>query len=495
MARRWVAVAAAVMLLAPGCSRAEDTVQDDAEAFAAALEKGSLQRLTFAEGTPQQARTWWNRVREGMGRSDLAVHVTSVEEPEDDRAGATLRHTWTLEGVAKAKWTYETIVRFVRRGDTWAIDLSPEAVVPGLAKGERLDLTAITPERGDIVGAGGEPLVTERPVVRFGIDKTLVDASRAAASARALAELVDIDAQEFAERVDAAGDKAFVEAIVLRKDDVTPDIGGSYDSIEGARGIADAMPLAPTREFARPILGTVGPVTAEMIEERRARSQTRFAMRDNGDGTHSGTFKIPDLHAAILKKALQGLAAPRRVGESRVDPETGRKKAYTELLGQAFCELMEKYPADRLPSAGGNNATIVVTVDYEHLVRGIGAAILCDGTRISAAEARRLLCGAGIIPMVLGGDSVPLDVGRERRFHDRYQRLAMARRDGGCCAESCDRPPAWAEGHHDWLWSEGGPTDVAHGKLFCGHHHHLVHDDQYVKTRLPKGKVRFARRQ
>jgi hypothetical protein len=171
------------------------------------------------------------------------------------------------------------------------------------------------------------------------------------------------------------------------------------------------------------------------------------------------------------------------------------QRTYPELLGTAFCQLLERYPTDKLPAAGGVNATIVVTITLEHLTRGLGAATLCDGTRISAAQARRLACEAGIIPMVLGGDSIPLDVGRERRLHDRYQRLAMAHRDEGCAAENCDRPPSWAEAHHDWPWSEGGPTDTAHAKLYCGHHHHLVHDDRYDKTRLPNGKTRFTRRQ
>ncbi len=230
-------------------------------------------------------------------------------------------------------------------------------------------------------------------------------------------------------------------------------------------------------------------------EERRAREHTRFAMRDNGDGTHSGTFKIPDLHAAILRKALESLAAPRRVGKERFDPESGRKRPYPTVLGQAFCDLLERLPKDRLPVTAGGDATVVVTIDHDLLLRGIGAAVLDDGTRISASEARRLACEARIIPVVLGGDSVPLDIGRERRLYDRHQRIAMATRDTGCTAVGCDRPPSWCEAHHDLPWSEGGPTDLAQGRLLCFHHHRLAHDDGFVKTRLPDGRVRFNRRQ
>ncbi len=39
------------------------------------------------------------------------------------------------------------------------------------------------------------------------------------------------------------------------------------EGIPGGRVLADSLPLAPTKEFAAPLLGRVGEVTAEMIEE------------------------------------------------------------------------------------------------------------------------------------------------------------------------------------------------------------------------------------
>ena len=66
----------------------------------------------------------------------------------------------------------------------------------------------------------------------------------------------------------ASGDEAFVEAIVLRREDVPVEVGAGLPADQGrARDPQDTLPLAPTREFAAPILGTVGEPTAEMIEE------------------------------------------------------------------------------------------------------------------------------------------------------------------------------------------------------------------------------------
>ncbi len=299
--------------------------------------------------------------------------------------------------------------------------------------------------------------------------------------------------------VNVAQAKVIVAAIGQITDRVGPAdrLRAEAHLIEQAQGF-DATEL---RRLGKRLFEVLDPDAADEQEgkdlnreERRARRQAMLSMRSNGDGSHSGVFKLPDLHAAILKKALQGLTAPRRLGAGRFDAD-GKKLPYRSLLGHGFMELLEKLPADALPTAGGTNASIVVTMDLAALLSGIGAATLDDGTRISAAEARRLACEARIIPLVLGGDSQPLDVGLGRRLFSSYQRVALAQRDGGCTAEDCDRPPGWCEAHHDLPWSEGGPTDLNNGRLYCEHHHGLAHDDAYIKTRLPNGAVRFRRRQ
>ncbi len=134
---------------------------------------------------------------------------------------------------------------------------------------------------------------------------------------------------------------------------------------------------------------------------------------------------------------------------------------------------------------------------HEQLLADLEQAGVCTldtGGRISAAEARRLACTAGIIPMVLGGKSQVLDVGRKRRFHTEGMRLAMAVRDGGCTAEHCEAPPGLCVAHHDTPWSEGGTTSVETGRLLCPHHHRRIHDPRYQTQRLPGGKVSFHRR-
>ena len=123
-----------------------------------------------------------------------------------------------------------------------------------------------------------------------------------------------------------------------------------------------------------------------------------------------------------------------------------------------------------------------------------GVCTLDTGGRISAGEARRLACTAGIIPAVLGGKSQVLDLGRRRRLHTPGQRLAMSLRDGGCTAEGCDKPPSMCHAHHDKPWSTGGATSLGNGRLLCGHHHRRIHDSNYEHRLEPTGTVSFHRR-
>ncbi len=161
-------------------------------------------------------------------------------------------------------------------------------------------------------------------------------------------------------------------------------------------------------------------------------------------------------------------------------------------MGRAFLDYVEC--ARPTPQAGGVAATVVVTMELETLMGGLKAASLDTGSRISAGEARRLACTAGVIPVVLGGPSVPLDAGRRRRFHSAYQRIAMGIRDKGCTAAGCDAPPAMTDAHHEVAWSAGGGTSVEKGRLLCAPHHRKIHDSRFQHSFDDNGKVRFTRR-
>jgi hypothetical protein len=229
--------------------------------------------------------------------------------------------------------------------------------------------------------------------------------------------------------------------------------------------------------------------------ERVAYDKTRLSLHDNGDGTVSGHFTVPDLHGQLLRKILESMTAPRRgrLGASQVQAgDRGIRTDWDHARGLALCELVEHLPTDRLP--GKVAATLVVQLDKGVLDGVLRAAGLDTGGRISAGQARRLACGAGLLPAVLGGASHVLDLGWSKRLFSEAQRVACGLSHASCAAHGCERPFAWCELHHRRPWSAGGSTNLADAVPLCWFHHRRIHDPSLEHRYRPDGSVTFHRR-
>ncbi|MQW77760.1 DUF222 domain-containing protein [Nocardioides sp. dk4132] len=167
-------------------------------------------------------------------------------------------------------------------------------------------------------------------------------------------------------------------------------------------------------------------------------------MQHQGDGTALVRARVPESVALRLTTMLESFTNLRREsGEAVAADGDGRRVPYERRLGEAFCSLMEALDPARLPLHGGDATTLVITMDLATLTAGLGTASLADGTRISAGEARRLACTAGLVPAVLGTRSVPLDLGHASRLFSPGQRKALAIRDRECRADGPrERGPA-----------------------------------------------------
>ncbi len=234
-------------------------------------------------------------------------------------------------------------------------------------------------------------------------------------------------------------------------------------------------------------------------EEQAAHDRCSLTLHDNQDGTTTGHFTIPSLAAAILGKVIDSMTAPRRMGVS-----TGldhRSFDWRHRRGLAFAELLEHLPTDHLHPKTA--ATVVVTLDHTLLHGALKTAGLDTGHTLTAGEARRLACGAGIIPAVLDSRSVTLDLGRETRLFTEQQRIAIGLSHHTCAAEGCLRPYAWCELHHREPWQPakrpggspgGGKTDLDNALPLCHYHHQRIHDPGYHHRALPDGSISLNRR-
>jgi hypothetical protein len=229
---------------------------------------------------------------------------------------------------------------------------------------------------------------------------------------------------------------------------------------------------------------------ARVEAEAQIRAETAYAqrgltIRPHHTGLEAITLLVPPEIRATLITALDPLARPEPATNEIRDTRTLGQRRVDALTGLLHLALNT---GQLPPPGGGLRPHITVTIDYETLL-GLRnkAAVLDDGTPLPPSALRRLLCDAEILPVVLSGDSIPLDLGRTRRTYTHHQRRALAARDKGCVFPGCSKPPSHCEAHHTTPWSQGGSTNLDQGALLCPHHHDRVHREHWQLTPAPNG--------
>ena len=266
-----LAVAAAVLLLR--AQQGREAARDEAALAAAqsvadAWADGELGASPHLLDPPAVAAAYED-LTAGLGSGvPQSVDLLSVER-SGETATARYRVTWAFgEG-----WTYETTLPLngdlgTGDGGRWTAAFTPAVVHPELAAGDRLVARRERPERADVLGRDGTPLVTSTPVVEVGVQPSRAD--DVPALTRTLEDLLGIDGQALRQRIEAADPDAFVPVVTLRRTDYEA-LREDLQPLPGTVFRESTLPLAPTREFARALFGAAGPVTAEMVEESGGR--------------------------------------------------------------------------------------------------------------------------------------------------------------------------------------------------------------------------------
>ena len=215
------------------------------------------------------------------------------------------------------------------------------------------------------------------------------------------------------------------------------------------------------------------------------------ALLDAGVETmfHSGDREVPiDCDASVEPNdhrralALVGLLHSRPGSDSLGGAVGG-------VLSSSWCDR----PA---------RAEIVVHIDYELLAGHAhgaeqGEARTCrtlNGSELTVETIRRLACEAEIIPVVLDGKSVPLDVGKSKRLATAYQRRALAAVHETCAMDGCSVKFSHCEPHHIDYWENGGATDLNNLVPLCSRHHHAAHEGGWKLKLNPETRELFVQR-
>lgn len=274
--RRAVAALAVTVLAAGalvGCSD-DDGLAGSVDAFLTGWRTGNLDRVGFVD--PTGARVPAAGVTEEIKAlsGDLAATAPTLRRAGDavvtkNLATTKVDITWALPG--GATWAYQRPVRLRQNSgdDQWQVIWEPQVLHEQLEKGDRLTLRRTAAPRAGLLDGAGQPIVTPRPVVRIGLQpsevtdaKALVARLDAAFTAVTPPISPPVDLSDLPQRLSDADPGAFVEVVTLR-DEAYRQIRSRIYDLPGTKFRAEKLDLAPTREFARALLGTVDQAQAD----------------------------------------------------------------------------------------------------------------------------------------------------------------------------------------------------------------------------------------
>jgi cell division protein FtsI/penicillin-binding protein 2 len=330
-AARRIGVALALCLVAgvPACS---STPSPDKAfgAFLAGWAKADFTGVTLLtdDGQPlaaDAAKTSLVDLEGDLAGRPPQLKLSAKPKVRKDLATATVDVAWPL--AEKVAWTYQSSVQAKLIKGKWAIYFGPTTVHPDLTPVTRLALTTTKADRGPILDGTGAPIVTNRPVVIVGVEpKFVTDLNSLITQMAALFKSVgvEVDLSGLPAEVKAASPDAFVEVATLRRE--------AYDKIRNQlRGLPgtvfdeDTRSLAPTRTFARALLGGAGEVTKELMDKNPGKYQIGDVVGLNGlqqryDSLLQG---VPGASVSIAARDKNAAKDPNAKVPFHSDPKPG----------------------------------------------------------------------------------------------------------------------------------------------------------------------------
>ncbi|MUL92995.1 HNH endonuclease signature motif containing protein [Mycolicibacterium sp. CBMA 230] len=185
--------------------------------------------------------------------------------------------------------------------------------------------------------------------------------------------------------------------------------------------------------------------------------------------TSDGRVQVrADLDAEVGAKfvaAMEELSAPRPEPDGTPDARSaGRRRA--DAL-EAVLDIAAR--GGDVASAPRTQLLLTVPADTPDL-----AELEFMGS-ISAMTLDRLTCDTTVTTVIVDGEQVPLDMGRDKRLFPAHLRKALYLRDQ-CCIK-CGAPPGRTHAHHIVHWTHDGDTSVSNGCLLCPACHANIHHD------------------
>ena len=322
MSKRWVAaVVAAVLVVAVAAGgtfwwrhqQQKQEADKAAKAVLATLATGWSKKDLTDPAVPFEdtaVRDTFTPTFAGMGTAPVSATVDKFSRT-GDRATAVLDVSW--KAADDHAWTYSVPFGATRTGTTWQVTTPATGSpwVPGIAADDTVSLARVWGTRGDLLDADDKALMPMGVVYPVQLDPTRATA----ATATVLEKLVDQPAGSLVKQLAAAtksGSKAPIPVITYRQADFEKR-SAALDALTGVIYPKTEQPLAASRTFGQPLLGSFGSVTAEMVQEQRPVCRGRPGRREWAAGP---VRRGPRRHTGVQVTSSAG-QAPLREGRRR----------------------------------------------------------------------------------------------------------------------------------------------------------------------------------
>lgn len=270
----------------------------------------------------------------------------------------------------------------------------------------------------------------------------------------------------------------------------------SDERLAGRPGVEDQLVDAAKRGGPDLVRRTARKIKAALPDHERAakeaadRHRDRYAdVRVKGDGWVDIEASLDPVNGEAFLAAYRPLLRDMHTKGPGLERRNRRQRA-ADALGELGRRALA---ADQVPDSAGRPARVIVTTDLDTLRRTAdveaNAQLLHSGP-VCAETARRTACDANVVPIVLNGRSVPIDLGRTSRDASLGQRDCLLVRDRAC--RGCGAPAHLCAPHHCVHWADGGPTDMSNLVLLCYHCHQLVHEGGWHVRWRPDNTTVFS---
>jgi len=241
--------------------RATEAANAAATSFAKAWSTGHLNQVKYAGTTPAAAAANFKTTTAALGKGPVTAQATHLVR-HGKTATADIKVDWRMSGGQTFSWTDP--INLVNRSSGWKIQVPDRSLWhPKLARKDAFVVTTTNGNRGEITGRGGAGIMTNQTVYDIVIDpvKATTDSVQRLEQVTNVTGLVS---QLQAEQ--KSHSQATIPVITYRQVDYDAR-KASLDGLAGVLAQKRQQPLAQTRTFGQPILGRVGPVTAEMVKK------------------------------------------------------------------------------------------------------------------------------------------------------------------------------------------------------------------------------------